>query len=141
MKKLSDSGFADNIINFYQMTTGKEPIITNNQYNFSKMFEEIKAQPDKWGRVVESAIGAHLINYSENGKFKIYYWKDRNDEVDFVLQKGGQLIGIEVKSGGAKPTAGMKAFNEKFKPYKILLVGESGLHWKEFLKMNPEDLF
>lgn len=42
LQKLSDSGFADNIINFYQITTGKEPIITNNQYNFSKMFEEIK---------------------------------------------------------------------------------------------------
>lgn len=106
-----------------------------------KMFEEIKVQPDKWGRIIESAIGSHLINFSENGKFKIYYWKDRNDEVDFVLQKGDQLIGIEVKSGAAKPIAGMKAFNEKFKPYKILLVGESGLHWKEFLKINPENLF
>lgn len=66
---------------------------------------------------------------------------NRNDEVDFVIQKGDKVIGIEVKSGLIKPTSGMESFKLKFNPYKILLVGTSGLLWQEFLKLNPQNLF
>ena len=104
-------------------------------------FEQILQDTTKWGRVIESVIGAHLINFSGQGKYQIYYWRDRNDEVDFVLKKGEMLIGIEIKSGITKPTSGMFAFKKKFNPHKVLLIGTSGLHWKEFLKINPSELF
>ncbi len=104
-------------------------------------FNEIREDYIKWGQVVETTIGAHLINMADEGDYKVFYWRHRNDEVDFVLQKGDKIIGIEVKSGQTKQTKGMKVFKDKFSPNKILLVGTEGLHWKEFIKIHPKDLF
>jgi len=52
-----------------------------------------------WGRLYESAIGAYLANSSRIHGFHLYYWLDRNREVDFIVQKGKSLVAIEVKSG------------------------------------------
>ena len=104
-------------------------------------FDEIQRDFIKWGQVVETAIGAHLINMKDEGKYDVFYWRHRNDEVDFILQKGDKLIGIEVKSGQTKTTKGMEVFKTKYDPYKILLVGTKGFHWNEFIKLNPGDLF
>ena len=104
-------------------------------------FEEMMLDPVKWGQVVESAIGAHLVNMADEGNYQVFYWRHKNHEVDFVLQKGEKVIGIEVKSGITKPTGGMEAFKKKFNPHKVLLVGTSGLHWKDLLKMDPAELF
>jgi len=107
----------------------------------NEAFANIIMQPEKWGRHVESAIGAHLINSSRTGNFKVYYWRHRNDEVDFVLEKNGLVVGLEVKSGRKQQLGGMKAFTEVFHPHKIFLVGGTGMPWHEFLKINPDDLF
>lgn len=104
-------------------------------------FHDIRIDPVKWGRIVESAVGAHLINKADEGSYRVFYWRHRNEEVDYVLQKDNQLIGIEVKSGYAKRTKGMAGFKNKFSPVKMLLVGSSGLHLAEFLSINPGDLF
>lgn len=71
----------------------------------------------------------------------MYYWRDRGAEVDFVLERKGKIIGLEVKSGAAKPTTGMGAFQAQFHPDKLLLIGGSGLPWHDFLRMNPVQLF
>lgn len=105
------------------------------------LFQEIVAVPDKWGRMVESAIGAHLINYSHTEKFNLHYWRERNDEVDFVIERKGKVIGLEIKSGAAGTTTGMTAFKNKFNPDKVLLIGNSGLPWQDFLNLNPATLF
>ena len=102
---------------------------------------EVLTKPDHWGKMVESAIGAHLLNYSLTEKFSLYYWRDRNNEVDFVIERNRKIIGLEVKSGSSKITSGMQEFQKKFNPFKILLIGNSGLPWQEFLQMNPADLF
>jgi len=52
-----------------------------------------------WGRLTESAIGSHLVNDSEGKDINIYYWLNRNREVDFVLESGETVVAIEVKSG------------------------------------------
>jgi len=104
-------------------------------------FKAIQAKPDEWGRLVESAIGAHLLNHSHTGGFNLYYWREGNDEVDFVLEKKGKIIGLEIKSGITRSNSGMAAFQKKFNPYKVLLIGNTGLSWRDFLKMNPADLF
>ena len=104
-------------------------------------FEETKQKPELWGRMVESAIGAHLLNASLQENFELYYWRHREHEVDFVIKKGMKLIGLEVKTGNKDNTSGMQAFQKEFKPEKVLLVGPKGLHWKEFLELNPVDLF
>jgi len=107
----------------------------------NELFGEISLRPDKWGRIVESAIGAHLINNSFGGGYKLFYWRDGNNEIDFVLEKRGKVIGIEVKSGNSGNPKGMTAFKKQNEPDKILLVGNNGLPWEEFLKINPVDLF
>jgi len=105
------------------------------------MFEEVLAKPDEWGRMVESSIGAHLLNYSHTEGFSLHYWRERNDEVDFVIEKKGKVIGLEVKSGVTQSSAGIIAFKKQVNPDKVLLVGNSGIKWQDFLKMNPADLF
>ncbi len=104
-------------------------------------FEEIQLNTVKWGQIIESAIGAHLINKSSEGNYKVFYWRHRNEEVDFVIQKGEKIIGIEVKSGQTKPTKGMASFKLKYNPTKILLVGTTGILWQDFLAINPASLF
>jgi len=103
--------------------------------------EELRNRPAEWGRWVESAVGAHLVNSALKSNFDLMYWRHSNDEVDFVIQNGDQVIGIEVKSGQGKHTGGMQAFSEKFNPQKVLLIGNEGLPWQDFLELNPSDLF
>jgi len=103
-------------------------------------FEEATANPAIWGRLVESAVGAHLLNHAITGDFSLSYWREGDEEVDFVMEQK-QLIGIEVKSGAVQKTSGMAAFKKKFNPDKILLIGNTGFTWQEFLKTKPSDLF
>jgi hypothetical protein len=50
------------------------------------------------GRLVESSVGAHLLNHSISERYDFYYWREGNNEVDFILKKGDKVIGLEVKS-------------------------------------------
>jgi len=108
------------------------------QSNYS--FTEAMGNPAIWGRLVESAVGAHLLNHAVSGDFALSYWREGDEEVDFVMEQK-QLIGIEVKSGSVQKTSGMTSFKKKFNPDKVLLVGNSGLSWQDLLKMNPSALF
>jgi hypothetical protein len=104
-------------------------------------YNEITAAPAKWGRVVESAVGAHLFNQSFSEGYKVFYWRDGNNEVDFVLEKRGKVIGLEVKSGSIAGKQGMAAFAQQMKPDKVLLIGDDGIPWQEFLSINPREIF
>lgn len=106
-----------------------------------KAYEKAIINPELWGRLVESSVGAHLLNHSIAGRYNIYYWREGNHEVDFVLEKGDTVIGLEVKSGMRAENRGISIFKEKFHPAKVLLVGTGGVPYKEFLKINPKELF
>lgn len=102
-------------------------------------FEEARAQREFWGRLVESAVGAHLANAAATGACELFYWRERNREVDFVLRAGRTLTAIEVKSGPARGTLpGMDAFAAAFKPARKILVGEGGIAIGEFLSRPVE---
>ncbi|MES2447680.1 MAG: ATP-binding protein [Bacteroidota bacterium] len=108
----------------------------------NELFNEITNQPAAWGRIVESAIGAHLLNSSLIEGYKVFYWRNRNDEVDFVIEKRGKVIGLEVKStGNILKTSGMDAFNNTFRPSKVFLIGAGGMPWQDFLRISPNSLF
>ncbi len=93
-----------------------------------------------WGRLVESAIGAHLANAAATGDCQAHYWRERNREVDFVVRAGNRLVAIEVKSGRATDTlAGMAAFSEAFRPTRKLLVGGDGIDVETFLSKPVGD--
>ena len=99
------------------------------------------SKPELWGRLVESSVGAHLLNHSFIHDFNVYYWRHRNDEIDFVIEKRGVVIGLEIKSGTTQRASGMAAFKNTFHPDKILLIGNTGMPWQEFLEINPNQLF
>lgn len=107
-----------------------------------KDFKETKLDYDFWGRLAESAVGAHLINESVNTGIEIYYWRERNKEVDFIAERSGQIAAIEVKSGKKRlALPGIQEFSNKFKTHKKFLVGKGGIEFKEFFELSPEDLF
>ncbi|MEG0518576.1 MAG: ATP-binding protein [Bacteroidales bacterium] len=97
--------------------------------------------PKLWGRLVESSVGAHLFNHAVSERYNLYYWREGNNEVDLILEKGDKTIGMEVKSGVSADNVGMGIFNEKFHPDKMLLVGTGGIPYEDFLKINPKELF
>ncbi|MEX2502683.1 MAG: ATP-binding protein [Trueperaceae bacterium] len=91
------------------------------------------------GRLVESAVGAHLANAAQRGAFELTYWRDRNREVDFVIRAGRRLVAIEVKSGRRHETLpGMDAFASTFRPTRSLLVGGDGIGVETFLSRPVE---
>ncbi len=99
-------------------------------------FADARANGEYWGRLVESAVGAHLANAAAKGACELFYWRDRNREVDFVVRSGRRLVAIEVKTGRARDARpGFAAFGAEFKPARTLLVGGDGLDVEEFLEM------
>jgi len=99
-----------------------------------RSLSEVRNDGDQWGRMVESAVGAHLFNSSFGTGISVNYWRERSQEVDFVLQQGKSVVAIEVKSGGRRQSLpGMAAFAQQFKPKRQLLVGGQGIAVEEFL--------
>jgi predicted AAA+ superfamily ATPase len=104
-------------------------------------FESIHKQNEVWGRLVESAVGAHLINASAGKGITVTYWREGDKEVDFVLQKGKTVTAIEVKSEGRqKSSLGIELFARRFKPKNVLLVGGRGIPLKNFFITDVEEL-
>jgi hypothetical protein len=98
---------------------------------------QARADRELWGRLVESAVGAHLANAALRDECTLHYWRERNQEVDFIVQAGRRLTAIEVKSGRAPLAhAGTAAFAQAFKPQRSLLVGGDGIALEDFL-MQP----
>ena len=100
----------------------------------NRSFEDWRKDRLSWGRLVEVAAGAHLANQSLLHGMDLYYWREGNREVDFILRKGKKLAAIEIKSG-TKTAAqiGLSEFSKKY-PCRTLLVGSPELSLKEFLE-------
>jgi uncharacterized protein len=100
----------------------------------SRGFVEARHEGDHWGRLVESCVGAHLLNTTLGTSIELSYWRERNHEVDFVLRQDRNVVAIEVKSGRRRESLpGMEAFVRQFKPRRQLLVGAQGVPLEEFL--------
>jgi Predicted ATPase (AAA+ superfamily) len=56
-------------------------------------YEKAFVNPKLWGHLVESSVGTHLINHSISERYNLYYWREGNYDVDFVLKKGDKVIG------------------------------------------------
>jgi uncharacterized protein len=94
---------------------------------------EARADQAHWGRLVESAVGAHLLA-TRDPRAEVLYWRDRGREVDFVIQRGPQLTAVEVKSGRLRDgLPGMAAFEAAHGPARKILVGGGGTPLDAFL--------
>lgn len=96
--------------------------------------------PKLWGRWVESAVGAHLLNQADEYDYKLYYWREREDEVDFIIDYNRQCIAIEVKSGRRTRNEGLGIFRDRFRPVRSFVVGSGGVPLEEFLTWDIGNL-
>lgn len=103
-------------------------------------FKDVFTTPKQWGRWVESAVGSYLLNSAESIGFQVYYWRERNEEVDFIIDYYGKLTAIEVKSGQRTMNTGLQVFKDKFNPLHAIVVGADAFPLDEFLRMDIEKL-
>ena len=109
---------------------------------YCKPFAEAILDRSLWGRLFESAIGAHIMSNAYAGDYKVYYWRTNPGcEVDYVLEKNGRIVAIEVKSNSDASNKGLMEFRTQFSPYLSLVVGDGGMKAEDFLSINPVDLF
>lgn len=94
-----------------------------------------------YGRLIESAIGGYLLNQCRVNNISLYYWREGNNEVDFILKKGSKLISLEVKSGNMRNNKGQTEFAGKFKTFKTIVVSNDMINWRDFIKLDINELF
>lgn len=95
----------------------------------------------QWGRIFESGIGAYLVSQAFVHRFEVFYWRERDEEVDFILRKKGAVVAIEIKSNAGKHTKGLERFKSLFQPKEAFIVGEGGMHVEDFLSISLNRLF
>lgn len=105
-----------------------------------RTFLQDRQDTEAWGRWVESAVGAYLVCQAEELEYKVYYWRERSDEVDFIVISDDVTLAIEVKSGRRKMNNGLPKFTEAFHPTRSFVVGTGGIPIETFLSCNLEDL-
>jgi len=106
-----------------------------------KTFDQVKNDPAIFGRFVESAIGTHLLNSKKENKINLYYWREGDKEVDYIIEYDNKIISIEVKSSVNKSSNGLYEFRKKYNPHKSLIIEKDGLQWNDFIKIDPRELF
>lgn len=89
------------------------------------------------GRLVENAVGAHLLNHLVTSPWDVGTWRDGDREVDFVLSRPGAVLGIEVKSGRPRAAGGVDAFRLRAPGARVLVIGSGGIPLEEFLETDP----
>ena len=106
---------------------------------YERPIEEALHESEFKGRLIESAVGAHLVNAAAGRKVKVFYWRENNREVDFIVETESTLTAIQVKSSRVKNSVpGIGAFSKAFNPTRILLIGSGGISVSEFLSKPVE---
>lgn len=108
-----------------------------NPLNFEQSIMDRKL----WGHIYESSIGAWIVSQAFINRIEVYYWREREYEVDFILRKKGKVVAIEVKSNAEKNTEGLKKFNSSFHPETSFIVGDGGMHAEDFLSSDITSFF
>ncbi len=103
-------------------------------------FAQAKQDGKAWGRLVENAAGAHLLNHLNRSFGEVFYWRDRDKEVDFVVRTAARTWALEVKTGKSVPGAGLEAFLKKNPKAKVLSIGTGGMDLADFFQSNPTQL-
>lgn len=146
---LGDSGLVTGLQKFSVDMAHKRASIPKYQvYNNALLsvlsglsFKEAVTDSKRWGQIFESAIGAYIISEAFVHRFEVYYWREGNDEVDFVLKKNQKIVAIEVKSNGETKTTSMERFHKLFYPLATIVVGENGIQPELFLSMDLRKFF
>ena len=92
-----------------------------------------------WGHVVENAVGAHLLSHLSEPIWQVTYWREGDQEVDFVVTQGREAWALEVKSGRPGRHSGLMAFRARYPRAHALLVGGEGIPLEDYLARSPAD--
>jgi uncharacterized protein len=84
---------------------------------------QLRADSEAWGRLVETCVGAHLVNLAASEGVAVSWWREGPNEVDFVLHAGDRVVGIEVKSTVGAQARGLAAFVARFPRARGIVVG------------------
>lgn len=104
-------------------------------------YEKDRIDPQIWGRWVESAVGAYLLGGAEEAGYNVYYWRERSDEVDYIIVRQGEAVALEVKSGRRGMNSGLPKFCDNFHPKRALVIGTDGIPFNDFFHIQIENLF
>lgn len=105
-----------------------------------RSFSEVHADPSARGRLVENAVGAHLLNHLQGLAHEVCYWRERQHEVDFVVRSSDGLFAIEVKSGREGRPTGLAAFRQRHPEAVPLVIGTGGVALEDFFSAAPREL-
>ncbi len=163
--QLQDAGNATTIADYLEMLSGAGLVVALSPYTVAPhlgrarspklivlntafmtaasgySFQEAKADRSFWGHIVESAVGAHLYNTRATAT-KIHFWRDKKGhEVDFVIQRGPHLVGVEVKSGRMRSRSGLDAFEARFPDARTMVAGagQNGISLNEFFSLTADE--
>lgn len=103
-------------------------------------FEKAYTHPTLWGRWVESAVGCYLLDKADELEYQLYYWRESDEEVDFVIARGDSLVAIEVKSGRRQNNKGLSTFRNMYHPQYSLVVGGESMPLEQFFTGNLANL-
>lgn len=146
---LGDSGLVTGLQKFSVDTARKRASIPKYQVYNNALFschsglsyQEAISDSKQWGQFFESAIGAFIVSEAFVHRFEVFYWREGNDEVDFILKKNKKIIAVEVKSNNESHTTGLERFRRLFNPLATIIVGESGILPEVFFSMDLSKLF
>ena len=92
----------------------------------------IESEPAIWGRLVENAVGAYFLNNLQGSNWRVHYWNNGKDEVDFVLSNPKSICAFEVKSGRVGKVSGLNNFKQKFSKARLFIIGTGGIALEDF---------
>lgn len=108
-------------------------LLTANQRH---RYQAVRSDAVLWGRWVESAVGAHLLSGAEENDLQVFYWRQRDAEVDYILAADDVCIAFEVKSGRRSMNVGIKEFDNAFRPQHSFIIGTGGIPIEDFLRTD-----
>ncbi len=106
----------------------------------TETFAGLRGNSSMWGRLVENAVGAYLLNALSPTAFSISHWRHAGHEVDFVVQRGNTIWAIEVKSGTANKASGLHHFRQRYPESRCLVIGGNGIPLDTFFETPPTTL-
>lgn len=75
-----------------------------------------------WGRLLENAVGAKLYSLAMNSGGELFYWKERDYEVDYILKLGNKIYALEVKSGILNKSAALSIFKKRYRNASLITI-------------------
>lgn len=107
----------------------------------TRNYENARNDLSWWGRLLENAVGAHLMSNLQSMSYKIAYWRENNYEIDFIVSVGRKLFAIEVKSGATVKNNPFDVFQKKYPSAQPVIIGPGGMSFEEYFLTDPKEIF